>query len=82
MNKEKTRASLLAIAAVYLLYLAYELFQNREAPTTMAPAARILFIALFALAAAGLLVYACFIWKNSKKGGEEEPPPEDKNELK
>ena len=78
MNNGKTRASLLAIAAVYLLHLAYELFQDRgNTETTMSPAARILFIVLFAAAAAGLLIYAYRIWQNSKK---EQPPPQQKDE--
>ena len=77
MINEKTRATLLGVAACYLLYISYELFQSRGDPnTSMTPLARTLFIALFVLSAAGLLVYAYLTWKRSGKT-EEAPPPED-----
>ena len=81
MNREKTRSSLLGVAGGYLMYLAYELFRDRgNADTTMTPAARVLFIALFVLAGAGLIVYALHEWRHS--GKEEEKPKEDENSLK
>lgn len=65
--------------AVYLLYIAYELFQGRNDPeTTMTPAARILFIVFFVLASVAILIYAYRIWK--KSGQEEEKTPRDQNE--
>ena len=81
MNQQKTRSSLYGIVAAYLLYIAYGLFRDRNsADTTMTPAARILFIALFVLAAGALLVYAWRTWKQGSK--EEDQPPEDKTSLK
>lgn len=72
----------MAIVAAYLLHLAYQLFQGRNDPnTTMAPAVVYLFVALFALAAAGLIVYAWRLWKSAPK--EEEPSREEnENSLK
>lgn len=79
MNRGKTRSSLLGLVAVYLLYIAYELFQGRNDPeTTMTPAARILFIVFFVLASVAILIYAYRIWK--KSGQEEEKTPRDQNE--
>ena len=84
MNNGKTRSSLMAIVAAYLLYTAYELYQGRGNPdTTMTAPVMYLFIALFALAAAGLLVYAWRLWRQSGKQEEEKPPAsEDKINLK
>ncbi len=73
MNRNKTRSSLLGIAGGYLVYLAYELFRDRNiAETTMTPFARWLFIALFVLFGGGLMVYAFLQWKKADKAGEAE----------
>ncbi len=83
MNNGKNRASLLGVVAVYLLYLSYELFQGRNDPnTTMAPVARILFIALFVISAAGILVYAVHVWRDSKRDDDRQPPRDDQNSMK
>ena len=83
MNNGKTRSSLIGIVGAYLLYIAYELFQGRaETDTTMTPAARIFFIALFVLAGIGLLVYAVFMWRRSAKDEEEQKRKQDENALK
>ena len=82
MNNGKNRASLIGVVAAYLVYTAWELFQGRNNPdTSMAPAVAVLFAALFTLAAAGLLVMACRIWKRSEKE-EAEEKKEDPNSLK
>ena len=83
MNNGKNRASLLGVVALYLLYLSYELFQGRNDPnTTMTPAARILFIALFVISAVGILFYAIRVWQRSRREDEQQPPQDDKNSLK
>ena len=71
---------MLALVAVYLLYIVYGLITESE-DTTMPTAVRILFIALFSVAAVALLVYAYFIWKNRNKK-EEQSSQDDENELK
>ena len=81
LNSKKTRASLFGIAAFYLLYLAYGLFKDRrQTDTSMSPAARILFIAFFMLAAIALIVYAVREWLKADR--EEKHPPEDPKSLK
>lgn len=83
MNREKTRSSLLGVAGGYLLYLAYELFRDRgNADTTMTPAARIIFIALFVIAGAALIVYAVHEWRHSGEDAEKEKAKEDESNLK
>jgi len=73
----------MAIVAVYLLHLAWQLFEGREDPnTTMSPVLLWLFIGLFVLAAAGLLVYAWRLWKSAPKEEEERRKKEEENSLK
>lgn len=84
MNSGKTRSTLLGVVGGYLLYTAYELFDARgDTNTTMTMTARILFIALFALAGAALVVYACMVWKRALKEEDEKKKTEqDENSLK
>ncbi len=83
MNNQKTRATLLGVVAAYLLYTAYQLYEGRTNPdTTMTPFVMILFIVLFVLAAAGLLIYAWKTWKQADKEEKENPSPDDPNSLK
>ena len=83
MNNGKNRASLLGVVGVYLLYLSYELFQGRNDPnTTMTPIAGILFIALFVISAAGILIYAVRVWRDSKRDDDRQPPRDDQNSMK
>ena len=73
MNNGKTRSSLIAIVAAYLLYTAWQLFQGWNDPnTTMPQAVMALFIVLFAVIACVLLVYAWRVWKNAAKEEKEE----------
>ena len=66
-----------------MFYIAYELFQSRgDTDTTMTPAARILFIILFAAAAIALLCYTVHIWRQSAREEEQEQPKDDPNSLK
>ena len=83
LNREKTRSSLLGVAGGYLVYLAYGLFRDRgQTDTAMSPAARILFIALFALAGVALMVYAVVLWLRSGKEENERDAHDDMNSLK
>lgn len=84
MNNGKTRSSLLGIVGAYLLYTAYELWQDwGNTETTMPTPARIVFIVLFVLAGAALLVYAVYVWRLADDQREKNaPPPKDENSLK
>ena len=84
MNNGKTRSSLLGVVGAYLLYTAWELWQDwGKTETTMTDPARIAFIVLFVLAGAALLVYAVRVWKRSDDQKEEKPQQrEDENSLK
>ena len=84
LNNGKTRSSLLGIVGAYLIYIAYELWQDLgNTETTMTTPARIVFMALFVLCGAALLVYAVIVWRRAEDQKEEdEKPPEDENSLK
>ena len=83
LNSEKTRASLFAIVAAYLLHLAYELFQSRQdTDTTMTPGMRYLFMGLFVVAAIGLIVYAIHAWRHSTQEEEEQQRKRDEHTMK
>lgn len=82
MNMQKARPAILGAAVVYLLYLAYGLFDGRNDPeTSMSPVVRYAFIALFALAAIALAIYAYRLWATARKqeseGKKEETSDED-----
>ncbi|MBR4459202.1 MAG: hypothetical protein IKS31_09625 [Clostridia bacterium] len=78
LNWQKAHPAILAAAAAYLLYLAYGLFDSADDPnTSMAPAIRILFIVLFALAAVGLLVYAFLEWRRRQSSDGEDSDSKD-----
>ena len=80
MNNKKSRAGLLAVAAGYLLYLSWQLFEHRgHTDTTMTPFMRWLFISFFVIAAAGIGVYAFRVWK---AGGKEEERKQDDEAIK
>ena len=80
LNNGKSRAGLLAVAAGYLLYLSWQLFDHRgDTKTTMTPFMRYLFIALFVIAAAGIGVYAFRVWKDA---GKEEKQKHDDEAIK
>ncbi len=83
MNNRKTRSSLIGVAGAYLLYMAYQLFRDRNEPgTTMPQGLAILFAALFLIAAVALLVYAYRSWKQADREEKEESPPDDPDSLK
>ena len=83
LNSEKNRASLVAVVAAYLLYLAYQLFEARlDTDTTMTPTVRFLCIGLFVLAAIGLFVYAIHTWRHSTQEEEDEQRKRDEHTMK
>ena len=84
MNNEKTRSSLLGVVGAYLLYTAWDLWQERgNTDTVMTAPARIAFIALFVLAGGALLIYAVRVWKRGGSQKEENPRQrDDENSLK
>lgn len=81
MRNEKLHATLLALAGGYLLYLAYQLLQSYLAGSQdMSRALFILCIALFAVAGAGVLLYALRTWLRDKQaaGREDSDDPSPK----
>ena len=82
----KNRSYLMGIVGGYLIYIAYELFANRnDQNTTMSPAVRIAFIVFFILVGIGLLVFAFRLWfaaNKAEKEKKDEQPPENENSLK
>ncbi len=84
LNNGKTRSSLLGIVGAYLLYTAWDLWQERgNTDTVMTAPARIVFIALFVLAGAAVLAYAVSVWKHSEDQKEEKShTQDDENSLK
>ena len=75
MKQSTNRSLLYGLVGGYLLYLAYELLQNRikDVPTTMAPWLAILFIILFTGIGITLLVYAWKIWKQGREDQDRNP---------
>lgn len=84
MVTNKNRSTLIGVVGGYLIYLAYDLYQNRVDPnTTMTPFMRTLFIILFVLLGIGLLVYAWRCWKSSDADdAKEEAERKDTNNFK
>ena len=84
MKNERIHSTLLGVVGAYLIYLAYQLFEKRaDADASMPPALRIVFIAIFALAGAAVIVYAFLVWKKSRAEDEQEQQrKDDENTLK
>ena len=85
MDFRKARPAIIGAAALYLLYIAYELFEGRSNPETdMSLPLRYVFIGFFVLAAAALVVYAYRLWAAQRRQDREgqEKPPEDENSIK
>ena len=83
----KNRSYILGIAGGYLIYLAYQLFENWNNPDAgMSPGVRILFISLFVLLGIGLMIYAFRLWKaadrEEKENKEKQITVDDGNSLK
>ena len=79
MNTSKVRSGLMGAAALYLLYLAYQMIQGLKDPeNTMPPWLLILFAVFFA----GVSVFFLIVtWRRLKQPPEEEKE-EDENNLK
>ena len=74
MTNGKTRSTLLGIIGAYLLYLAYQLFDGRNDPdTSMTAVPRILFIILFGLCGAALIIYSLRLWRKALNQEKQEP---------
>ena len=79
----KNRSYLMGVVGGYLIYQAYQIYQNMNDPDAgMSPAMRILIIILFTMIGLALIVYGVILWKKSDKEEEKEQPPEDKNSMK
>ncbi|MCQ2458255.1 MAG: hypothetical protein MJ142_05920 [Clostridia bacterium] len=82
MMNGRTRSSVMTVAALYMGYMAYSLFQGRNDPdTTMPPAVAVLFAVLFALAAIGLVVYSVRLWK-ARDDNKENEQQEESDQMK
>ncbi len=74
----RNRSYIMGVVGGYLIYLAYQLYQDPEGG--MSPAMRILFIILFGLIGIGLLGFAVILWKNGGKEKEKQEVPEEKQD--
>ena len=86
MNRPKNRSYLMGVVGGYLLYMAWQLFDNRNNPdSTMAPWVCIMFAVLFVIIGVGLMIYAFRIWKiadREEREGKTEEKPENPDGLK
>ena len=75
MNTSSGRASLIAIAGGYMIYLAYGLLKNLldNVPTTMPRAIQILAVIFFIGAGIALVVFAWKIWKKGREDQDQNP---------
>ncbi len=68
MNNRNIHSILLALVGGYMLYGGYHLLENmRSGKDEMSPALYAVLIALFALAGAGVLVYAWIVWRKGRR---------------
>ena len=75
----------MGVVGGYVLYLAYQLFQDRNTPSSMSMGLRTFFIAFFAVAGIALVIYAFRIWLIADRKEREEKDdtqPEDENAMK
>ena len=73
MQKQNIHAMLLMLVGGYMLFISWNLLDRlRDGSGDMPGWAFILFIAVFALAGLGVLVYAYFVWKKAEKKKEED----------
>ncbi len=83
MNNQKTRAALLGVVAVYLLFAAFKIYEGRMDPgNNVAPVVMIIIAVLFFLIAAGLLVYAWKSWMRSDREEKEKQARDDPDNTK
>ena len=80
MQKQNIHAMLLTLVGGYLLFIAWNLLDRLNGGSEDMPGwAFILFIAVFALAGLGVLVYAYLVWKKAEKKREEDGGGEGKD---
>ena len=75
----------MGVVGGYVLYLAYQLFQDRNVPSSMSMGLRTFFIVFFAVAGIALVIYAFRIWliaDRKEREEKEETPPEDEKAMK
>ena len=86
MNRPKNRSYLMGVVGGYLLYLAWQLFDDRNNPdSTMAVWLNITFAAFFVIVGIGLMIFAFRIWRiadREEREGKTEVPPADEKEMK
>ena len=83
MNNGRNRSYIFGIVGAYLIYQAYQIYQNMDDPEAgMSRGLCIFFIVFFTLSAVALFVYAVRLWKASGKEKEKQQPEEDRDELK
>ena len=79
--QNRNRATLLALAGAYVLYLAYELLKDQvNGNSSMELWVCILAVAFFGISGIAILIYAWKIYRTKDK--EEEEPREDSSSLK
>ena len=77
MWNRKTSGSICGFAALYMWYIAYQLYPGREADTTMSPLAAWFFIVFFAVA--GLVLAVIAIRQYRTAAAEEKHKEDDEN---
>ena len=85
VNRAKNRSYLMGVVGGYVLYLAYQMFRDRNDPSSMSMGLKIFFVVFFAVAGIALVIYAFRIWliaDRKEREGKEEAPPEDENTMK
>ena len=79
MNQNQRRAFFYGMGGVYLIYLAYRMCKEQTAAGGMEPGLLIATVGLFAIAGAGLLLFA--IWIAKKEADEEKKKERDESET-
>ena len=80
MGREKTRFGLYMIVGAYLIYLAYQIYQNPEADPR--PMALYLFMIVFLVTGIGLLIFGGWLlYQNVKHPQVDDTPEEGREET-
>ena len=79
MWNRKASSSICGFAALYMWYIAYQLYPGREPDTTMSPLVSWIFIVFFALAGVMLAVIA---FRQYRAAEQEEKQKRDDESLK
>ena len=76
--KDKARAGVYVLAAVYLFYMAYQMFTARMDNGGSNSALMIIFSAIFVLFGIGLIVFSAYMMKKYEKDQKNEENEENK----